>query len=62
MELERQFVPTFLQSALEIDEMSLTPLSNKREEISTYEEINSKFDGISYNKGSVSMKNVSQKK
>lgn len=54
MELERQFVPTIQHTALEIDETSSKPLSNKIEEISTYEEINSKFDGISYNKGTVS--------
>lgn len=54
MELERQFVPIIQHTALEIDETTLNPLSNKSEEILTYEEINNKFDGISYNKGTVS--------
>lgn len=53
MELERQFVPTTLQGALESDEIFLKPLSNKTDDISTYEEINSKFDAISYDKGTV---------
>lgn len=51
MDLERQFVTAILQNALYFDVTAINPLSNKDEEMYRPEDINRKFDDISYDKG-----------
>lgn len=51
MELIRQFVPLTLHVALDADDLALNPLSNEIEEIYIPDDIDAKFDDISYKKG-----------
>lgn len=51
MELGRQFIATTLSTSLDEDWTMSNPLSNKIDEIYTPEDINNKFDDISYGKG-----------
>lgn len=51
MELVRQFVPLTLQVAFDADDTALNPLSNKIDEIYVPDDIDAKFDDVSYKKG-----------
>lgn len=51
MGLKRQFIGTTLATSLDEDWTLSNPLSDKNEDIYTPEDINNKFDDISYGKG-----------
>lgn len=58
MELERQFLPLCLHTALEADGMESLPLSSLPEDVQSPDDDFDKFDAIAYEKGEILMRKL----